>query len=287
MTTVELKISGVLDNLSKGEKKAAQYILKNIPKLLKLSLYELAAEANTNQATMIRLCKTLGYAGFKELRKSVVTEVNTIAFEGVQPDNQYTDIKDRSSIHSMKEYIRFNAIKAIEDTMKLLYDDNIEQVANHMINASSIRIFGMGVSGIVGEDLYFKLLRIGKTVFHNRDAHMQLMYAANMKKNDVAVLISYSGTTSEMLELMTIAKKIGATTIAITKYGKNEFTTLADYVLHTSTPEIDMRSGAMSSRIAQLCIVDVLFTAIASKEYQTIESNLQSSYEICQSHKTK
>ncbi|MEG0693595.1 MAG: SIS domain-containing protein, partial [Oscillospiraceae bacterium] len=164
---------------------------------------------------------------------------------------------------------------------------SIEQVAKHMIDATSIRIFGMGVSGLVGEDLYYKLLRIGKTVFHNRDAHVQLTYASNMKQGDVAVLISYSGITSEVLELLDIAKKTGATTVVITKYAKNDFTSRADYVLHTSTPEIDMRSGATSSRIAQLTIVDVLFTAIASKEYQNIETNLQSSYEICKPHKKK
>ncbi|MEG0693594.1 MAG: hypothetical protein RR444_11015, partial [Oscillospiraceae bacterium] len=105
MTTVELKINGVLNNLSKGEKKAANYILQNVPKLLKLSLYELAAEADVNQATVIRLCKSLGYAGFKELRKSAVTEFNSIAFENRDSNQQYTDIKDKSSIESMKEYI--------------------------------------------------------------------------------------------------------------------------------------------------------------------------------------
>ncbi len=287
MTTVELKINGVYTNLSKGEKRAADYMSKNIPNILKMSLCELSADAEVNQATMVRLCKSLGYTGFKELKKSIITEFNSVTFDSYDSIEQYTDIKDKSNLKSIKEYISSNAVKAIEDTMKLLDEESIEQVAQYIINANTIKIFGMGVSGLVGEDLCYKLIRIGKNVCHNRDFHIQLMYASTMKKGDVAVLISYSGMTSELLELMNIVKKTGAITVAITKYAKNEFTGLADYVLHTSTPEIDKRSGAMSSRIAQLCIVDVLFTSIANKDYSNITSNLKRSYESCIPHKKK
>ena len=56
-------------------------------------------------------------------------------------------------------------------------------------------------------------------------------------------------------------------------------------MLCTSAPELVRRSGATSSRIAQLAIVDILFTAIANREYHKVESALENSYEVCREHR--
>ena len=70
-----------------------------------------------------------------------------------------------------------------------------------------------------------------------------------------------------------MARRRGATTIAITNFEGSPITEEADLLLVTAARETTFRSGAMSSRIAQLAVVDCLFAGIAQRSYdQAIEA---------------
>ncbi len=284
MTNIEIKTKEMYPDLCNSEKRVADFILGNISSVLRLSLEELAEEAKVSHASIVRFSKSIGYSGFKELKKSIIYDFNSLAFENHSAD-QHTDIKNKDNIEAIKSFIKHNSIQSIEDTMRLLDEKVISEVVSRLITARSIKVFGVGASGTVAEDFYYKLLRIGKNVCMTKDLLIQLTYASTMTEEDVAVIFSYSGLTLDMIELLEIAKKTGATTVAVTKYTKNDFTRNADYVIYTSAPEIELRSGAMVSRTAQLMVVDVLFTAIASQDYENIKPNLQKSYDSCRSHK--
>ena len=151
----------------------------------------------------------------------------------------------------------------------------MEAAARQILNARSVRIFGVGASALVGEDLYNKLLRIDQNVCFCRDLHIQLTYAANMTPQDVAVLISMSGNTKEVLEMLALSRQCGTPTVALTKFDKSVLAQNADIRLYISAPEATPRSGAMSSRIAQMVAVDVLFTAVAHLDYDRAAASLE------------
>jgi DNA-binding MurR/RpiR family transcriptional regulator len=115
------------------------------------------------------------------------------------------------------------------------------------------------------------------------DGHSQLTAATLLKKGDVAVMISNSGNTKEILEALDVAKSSGATIIAITRYNRSPLAEKADIVLFISTPEITIRSGAMGSRIAMLNVIDILFAGVASAEYKNVKKYLKKTHEILQS----
>lgn len=169
--------------------------------------------------------------------------------------------------------------------MKILDPRVIEEAAGIIASAKSIRLFGVGASGLVAEDLQSKLIRINLNAFYSKDFHTQLVYAATLQKEDVVVLFSYSGTTGEVLEVAEAAKKRECRIIAVTQYAKSPLASYADYLLYITTPELDRLSGAMSSRIAQLAVVDVLFSIIAGKNYRRVEQNLENSLELCRAHR--
>ena len=77
----------------------------------------------------------------------------------------------------------------------------------------------------------------------------------------------------------------GCHTICITQYSKSPLSAGCKLLLYTSSKEVYVRSGAMSSRLAQLMVVDALFTVLASQDYAAIQSTLESSYQICMSHR--
>jgi DNA-binding MurR/RpiR family transcriptional regulator len=98
-----------------------------------------------------------------------------------------------------------------------------------------------------------------------------------MGPEDVAFGISYSGKTIEVIESLKEAKKKGALTITLTKYGKSPVSELADIRLFTNSVEQSIRSGATASRIAQLNVIDILFTCYASRQNEHVIPILEKS----------
>jgi len=283
MTSIELRVRSIYDSLSKAEKKVADYFLNDVENVFHKPIAQLAEEAGVSKVAWVRFCKDIGFDGLKDLKKTLFSQMREKPGEAVA--DPFSDVRDVDSTKSLIDGIKQNSIRAIQDTAEMLDPDSLEEAAQAILNARSVRIFGVGASGMVGQDLHSKLMRINKNSYFGTDHHTQLTYAASMNAQDVAVLISMSGTTSEVLEILSLIKRCNAPSIALTKYSKTPLAMNADTVLYISTPEITMRSGAMSSRLAQLMVIDALFTAVAHMDYESIAGNLENSHEVIQAHR--
>ena len=283
MTSIELRIRSTYDSLSNAEKKVADYLLKDVENVFNKPIAQLAQEAGVSKVAWVRFCKDIGYDGLKDLKKALFAQMRDKS--DVSVADPFSDVRDIADTKSLIEGITHNSIRAIQDTAEMLDPDSLEKAARAILGAKSVRIFGVGASGMVGNDLHSKLMRINKNSYFATDHHTQLTYAASMTDQDVAVLISMSGTTSEVLEILSLLKRSNTPSIALTKYSKTPLAMNADTVLYISAPEITMRSGAMSSRLAQLMVIDALFTAVAHMDYDTIAGSLEKSHESIRSHR--
>lgn len=283
MTSIELRIRSIYDSLSNAEKKVADYFLENMENVFNLPIAELAQEAGVSKVAWVRFCKDIGFDGLKGLKKALFAQMREKTDETVA--DPFSDVRDIVSTKALIEGIKLNSLRAIQDTAEILDPDSLESAAKAILQARSVRIFGVGASGMVGNDLHSKLMRINKNSYFVTDHHTQLTYAASMTDQDVAVLISMSGTTSEVLEILSLIRKSNVPSIALTKYSKTPLAQNADMVLYISSPEITMRSGATSSRLAQLMVIDALFTAVAHMDYDAIAVNLEKSHESILSHR--
>lgn len=288
MTNIEIKVKSVFDQLSNAERNAAQYFLNNANSIFDKPIAVLAKESQTTQAAWVRFCKSLGFKGLKELKKSFFVQIQMPASENTHENyTVYSDINGYKSVEEISTNVMQSGICAITDTVKLIDSATMEKAAKAIMKAHSVKLFGVSASALVAEDFYYKLLRIGKNACFSKDSHVQLTYAANISPADAAVIISHSGATAEIIEILDTVKKRGAVGIAVTRFSKKNYLNNADIILYSSAPEIYRRSGAMSSRIAQLTVIDVLFSTIAHQNYQVIEKNLEQSYRSCLVHKKK
>ena len=283
MTSIELRIQSIYDSLSNAEKKVADYFLSNVENVFNKPIAQLAQEAGVSKVAWVRFCKDIGFDGLKDLKKTLFSQMREKTDE-VAAD-PFSDVRDVTDTRSLIEGIKHNSIRAMQDTAEMLDPEALEKAARTILNARSVRIFGVGASGMVGNDLHSKLMRINKNSYFATDHHTQLTYAASMTPQDVAVLISMSGTTSEVLEILSLIKRCQTPSIALTKYSKTPLAANADTVLYISAPEITMRSGAMSSRLAQLMVIDALFTAVAHMDYDAVAVNLEKSHESIRAHR--
>lgn len=283
MTSIELRVRSIYDSLSNAEKKVADYFLCNLESVFNKPIATLAQEAGVSKVAWVRFCKDIGFEGLKDLKKALFAQMREKKDETVA--DPFSDIRDVVSTQSLIDGIKQSSLRAIQDTAVLLDPEVLEAAAKTILNARSVRIFGVGASGMVGNDLHSKLMRINKNSYFVSDHHTQLTYAASMTEQDVAVLISMSGTTPEILELLSLVKRSRIPTIALTKYSKTPLAMNADTVLYVSAPEITTRSGAMSSRLAQLMVIDALFTAVAHMDYDAAAVSLEKSHDSILSHR--
>jgi DNA-binding MurR/RpiR family transcriptional regulator len=265
-----LKVKEALNDLKPSEKKVANYILKFPEESIGLSVGELAERCDTSNAAIIRFCKTLRFEGYREFAIKMASDIASAE----EDNNTYTDIQVGDNLDSIIKNVSHNNKKSITDTLLVLDPAEIKKAVDVLHRSKRIDFYGVGASGIIALDAQQKFMRINRYSMAYRDTHLQATAAANLSEDDVAVFVSYSGETRDLVETIKFANNAGATTISITRFGNNTLSEKADIKLFISSPETSMRSGASGSRIAQLNVIDILFTAVGSIEYPEIKKYL-------------
>jgi len=272
-----IKIREMKDSLTPVERLVAEYILANTEDVPHLSIKSLAQASKTSDASVLRFCKTMGYSGY---RSFIVSISASLGSRDEEQKDQYTDIQPGDELPVIIANISRNNIKSIEDTLSVIDRGEVAKAVKALRASDRIVFFGVGASGLVCQDAEQKFSRINKMCHTYTDGHGMLTAATLLNKGDVAIFVSNSGQTVEILDALEITKKSGARIIAITKYNKSELADRADIVLSISTPELTIRSGAMGSRIAMLTIIDMLFAGVASAEYQKVKKYLAKTHNI-------
>ncbi|AIF44217.1 MurR/RpiR family transcriptional regulator [Virgibacillus sp. SK37] len=256
-------IKEMVNHLAPSEKKIAEYILNNPEESILLTALMLGEKSNTSSAAVVRLCKSLGFSGFQELKIRVAGDLQEEDIRG------YRDIDPKEDVKTIIDKVTSNTIQTLRETVDILNEKNIQEAVALLGNADSVLFVGVGASYLAAKDAEQKFIRINKNAHAFSDAHMAATAIANKGSKDVVVGISFSGNTKEIAKLLELAKQNNVKTISITKYGSSLITQFTDIPLHTSAAkEATFRSGATSSRIAQLHVIDILLMCLASQEYQ-------------------
>ncbi|CAM5783467.1 MULTISPECIES: MurR/RpiR family transcriptional regulator [Brevibacillus] len=266
-----LRIREYLQDIKPSERSVAEYILEHPREVIRMSVKELAERSNASPAAIIRMCKSMGLEGFPELKIRIAADLQSPS----AGEDEYKEIRPTDDIPTLIESVTANHIFSLRETIKVLDPTAVEQAVRAMYRARRIDFFGVGASQLVAQDAQQKFLRINKMSTAHADAHLQITSAVTLTDKDVAVGISYSGETRQVLSAIKRAREAGAVTIGITKFGQNSMSALADIHLATVSSEADMRSAATSSRIAQLAVIDMLFMGVAAQSYDKAVSSLR------------
>ena len=265
MKNALLRLREASPSLSAAEQQIARYITENPEEATLLTVRELAQRTFTSPSSVVRVCRSVGFDGYKELRRALVGELAALGDKGRHSEQEITAEAD---IRDIVYKVTQKNIQSLTDSQKLLSPETVEQCAHLLDQCRSVLLFGLGSSLCVAHDTYLKFLRLNKPCLLVDDWHAQLISAQNATPQDVAIAFSYSGQTVEVITCMEALKKNGTPIIAITRYSPSRVAELADYNLYIAANESLFRNGAMSSRIAQLNVIDILYTAYARLHYE-------------------
>lgn len=273
MTAILHVLQQTLEGLPPQERRIAEIILHTPSEVPGWTINQLALQSGTSPATVTRFCKAFHFKGFPDFKMKLAAEISQPAQE-----TAYQDIVAGNPLSRIVEAIAANHLASISDTTRLLDMERLEKAVELLCRANRIDLYGMATSSIVAQDFYQKLVRIGKNSTAFADSHMQITSASTLGSGDVALAVSYSGETPETIDALRVAKENGAATLSLTSYGSNTLARIADFPLFSSSLEEGMRRGDMASRIAQLHVIDILFTGMVSAGFDHYIPRLEHSY---------
>jgi DNA-binding MurR/RpiR family transcriptional regulator len=280
-----ISIRAALPGLRPAERRVAEAVLEDPAGVAGRSISALAAQCRTSGATVLRFCRAIGYAHYPDLRIALARETGREEADNGSGVALTGDISPTDSLEEIVAKIAYSDARAIEDTAATLDLAALSRAIVAVATAERVDIYGIGASGFVAQDLHQKLHRIGLVSSVWPDPHAALTSAALLGPRDVAIAISHTGTTIDTIEALRLASDGGATTIAITNFGRSPLTDHARHVLTTAARETTYRSGAMASRIAQLAVIDCLFVGVAQRSYDRTMDALKRTYAAVQSRR--
>lgn len=267
MDKISIKIRLLYNEMGKAEKQIADWIEGNPGKIISLSIVELAEQCRCSEATIVRFSKRLGLSGFQELKISLAAEGGGSSLS--------TRISDRDSAFQVYEKVCNDIFLSLEKTKTVLDPQAMTQAAEFLCSANKVALFGLGNSASVALDGAHKFLRAGLQAVSYSDNHMQVIAASHLAAGDVAVAISHSGSSKDIVDTLKLAKEHGAATIAITNVGKSPVMKYADVVLTTAAEETRYNILGLNSRIVQLAIIDALYNYVVHNRSQAALESIQ------------
>ncbi|MBY9078620.1 MurR/RpiR family transcriptional regulator [Paenibacillus sp. HN-1] len=274
MRTISIfsSIHSLYNSLTKSEKKVADYVLEHSRQVVYMSITDLADECGVGESSIFRFCKSLSYTGYQEFK---IALAHTITVENEIP--QLTDqIMMNDTIEQVASKVLSTNISALNETFTLIDTGKIDQAIDLLTTADRILFFGVGSSLITAMEAKNKFMRITNKTECSMDSHLQMMSAALMSDRDVAVIISYSGSTKDTIEVAKKAKSRGAKVISITRFVKSPLTSHSDLTLLCGANEGPLQGGSLSAKISQLYLLDVLYVEYFKRTHQESVANKES-----------
>jgi DNA-binding MurR/RpiR family transcriptional regulator len=261
-TSFTQRLNRELRILSKKEKEVCDYLMEHSKDVVHMAITELAEKCKTSEPSLVRLAQKLGYKGYQAMKIS-------IAQEAIDTTQQiYESLSHTDTISTIVDKVFNSNIRALQDTLRILNKGAIEEAIELIISAKHLVFYGLGGSNIIAQDGQHKFLRIGFLPLAFSDSNVQLMSAVTLGPGDVVIAISHSGASEATIEMVAFASKAGAKIITVTDYVRSPILKYSDIQLFTSSPETAFKPEALSSRIAELSIIDSLFIGTVMKRYE-------------------
>lgn len=237
--------------LSKKLRVVADYVLENAHEVQYQTITDLAFNTKTSEATVVRLCRDLGYKGYSDFRMALVVDLSQSANQS-QPkmDGDICEVSAQSAVDSLM------------DTAKLIDRAALNRICELVHGAKFIGCVGVGASSIVGRYLAYRLVRIGKKAIMYEDTHLAAMSAGQSVVGDAWFAISSSGSTKEVVHAATQAHQRGVPVVSLTNISHSPLSSISDEMLVAARPEGPLTGGAFSSKVGALLLVDVLINTL-------------------------
>jgi RpiR family carbohydrate utilization transcriptional regulator len=272
--SILMRIRHLGDGLPPTARRIATYVAEHAEEVIRMSITEVAEQTGASEGSIVGLCRRLGASGFQELKILLSRDL-------VEPMRMiHEDLRPSDTVADVAQHVFAAHIASLQETQKLLAQATLARAVEIVRASKRVEVYGIGSAAPIAQDLGYRLLQLGYDAKPVTDSHIQAVSAAMADSGTAVVTVSHSGSTRETVLATELAKKSGARTIGITRMGKSPLARHCDVVLHTIANETRYRPEAMSSRVAQLAIIDTLVSCCALADAKRSIARLQLSAHV-------
>jgi DNA-binding MurR/RpiR family transcriptional regulator len=243
---------------TRSERALTEIVLADADSVLKMSIVDLAAQADVSPPTVTRFCRRLGcdsYADFK-------VRLAQSRFVG---QRYFAPATGPSGAREIAQGV----INGIQSTVYQTFDrfdfDALERAAESLATSSFILAFGSGgASSMLAAETEVRLFRLGLRIASTEDHQMQMMRAAAAPAGSAIIAFSLSGNNLPLVRAMRVAGEYGITRIVLTR-SNSPMAEQADILLPVHWQENTDILRPTPGRYAFLATIDVLAQTIATR----------------------
>ncbi len=252
-----VKIRAFQDELSPNERKIARFILSNPALIRDYSSQNLANSVGVSQSSIVKFSQKLGYQGFPDLKLAIHEDVllgeRRAAGDAPRKAAGADGTPARDALYHVKS-------EAMRSTLQLNDEARVAAAVEVLERAERIQVVALGAGSMVGRNLASMLIQVGRSVVAEVDTYMQLSSVATLGPRDALFLISFSGESPKMLDIVKQARKAGVKIVTLTNYNANPIRALADVRLYSVGRVDEYEIPQIVSGTSQQFVVDLLFS---------------------------
>ncbi len=250
------RIKNIRQQLTSAERRVADWVIENPNSVINRTLADIASVVDVSEPTIVRFCRSIGTSGFRDFKTRLTQHL------AVTEHVVHADVSAEDDAEQIIAKVIGRSVKELIGVQQRLNASAVEKVVEALISVSRIDFYGIGASGFVVADAQNKFFRLGIPCNAYNDSPTILQAASITNPEYAVVVVSKTGSSKTVIEAAQTAVALGAKVIAITSPGS----ALADIAPQNLLVDINEDTGLytpMSSRLAQLAVLDTLQVAVA------------------------
>lgn len=204
----------------------AQTIIEHLGEIERISLNDLAKLSYSSKSSIVRFAQALGYKGWTDFLPALLSE-------RFYSDTHYSDVDHNLPFQTADQ----------------MSTEALEKAGQELRKARRIVVFGLSPNDYIAQLFRRKMLTLGKIVEVAHTSEFGLM-TASLRKGDIAILVSYSGTSesSDTLKRLRLLKERGIFIIGLSSH----FGTYLKDNSNASLQFVPVKTNIEKSLISQL-----------------------------------
>ena len=265
------QISLKYEDMTRSEKKLADYFLVHRPNIQSVTISAIAQSCDVSTATLTRFVRMLGCENFIDFRTRL--SVEKLAHQEQDAD-LYGSISPEDSIEVKCGKLSHICAEAVRSVSLAVEPEAITTAVDLLWNANAVYCFGQGSGCAVALDATTRFSTISPKFHWVSDSHLQACTASLLREKDVVLYFAFSGTTREFLETAQLIRESPGKLILVTRTPNSPGAIYADTVLLCKIDESPRNQGSIAAKIGQLFLIDLLYNEYISRDADLVSRDL-------------
>ena len=261
------------ERFTRSERKITDYVLEHQEETQYISITDLSAHCGVAVSTVSLFCRKLKLAGFNDFKLELARAALPARAALREPGGGITA---EDSAASLMGKVLASAQDALNNAYHMLSEREVARAADLLCQAGQVVCLGQGNHAVVALAAWAQFSTTSPKFKTIQDSHMQTVVLSTLSPGDAVLYFSYSGATHELLEAVEVIRARGAKLVLVTRYPNSPASAYADAVLLCGPNEQPFQFGSTSALVAQLYVVEVLFSESIRRNPEEAERNRQS-----------